>query len=254
MPRTPIALTLALLVSLFGTLPASARGGVSGTSGPSGAIEATVDAVIAGRAGPGSDGCVWERMDQANPIFPGHDQIVDQETGRVSLLWWRTCPDGRLPVLIPLITPGVLGQHLYDQMKDQLPVPDPKLIPSGRWQIAAYPTNIWFEPAGTTDRSITASAGGISVTLTAKAGTVVFNPGNDEDPITCPGIPRTEGDCVYIYPTSSAEAPDQKFPATIQITWTFRWESSTGATGTPAPVTMRTTLQIPVARIQVIAA
>lgn len=250
------ALTLAALALTLGIgqpMEAHAgKGSVSGQSSGDGTTQIVVSDVINGSAGPGSgsDSCVWAFAGSLPAFVDGHTTKIDGDV--ISVLWTVTCGDKLTLVWVPIITPKLLAQSLRDQVERILPRPAPHLIPTSAWQFASWPTSIMLPVGDTTMAPLTASIPGLSATLRPTLAAVTFNPGNDEDTVICPKIPIAKEDCVYTYPHSSKDAPDQKFPASITTTWTLPYTASNGATGTiQPPIVLTTPINIPVARIQV---
>jgi hypothetical protein len=84
---------------------------------------------------------------------------------------------------------------------------------------------------------------------------VAFDPGNGDAPFDCEKAkPLVQGDCGYVYPTSSVDAPNLTFPARVLITWEFPWFTTDGRSGTLPAATFATDVGLRVARIEVIAA
>ena len=246
-----IALAAILSTSAIAT---SARAGTiaDGIATPEGTVTVSVSQTIAGTAGPGSGGarCRWEAAGSASAVLDGHN--AKYQDGITYTLYARTCDGVMTWAWVPVITSAALALDLRDRAIRQLPKPAPNFIPTSEWQYASWPTDLWFDAANVTTPPLSASIPGLTVTLTPTATKVTFTPGNDDDQVICERVPREKGDCTYTYPTSSVHAPDQKFPASVAVTWTFPYTSSTGANGVLAPITLTTGLNIPVARIQVI--
>lgn len=92
-------------------------------------------------------------------------------------------------------------------------------------------------------RTATASAGGLSSTVTVSPSALTFDPGNGSAAVSCTGpgtawqqrdgawAPSPDG-CDYQYPYSSIHEPNREVIATYGIDWKITWSSNNGATGT----------------------
>jgi len=101
---------------------------------------------------------------------------------------------------------------------------------------------------------------GVSATVTATPTALVFDPGNGDAAVSCPGPgrPWTEADgnqppigggCAYMY---RAVTPDGPLTATTGIAWSVAWTSNTGAGGTFPALNTATTSSFLVEQIQVV--
>jgi hypothetical protein len=102
------------------------------------------------------------------------------------------------------------------------------------WMWAANPKEHTWGPI-----TASASAGGITVTATARVHKITWDMG-DGNTVTCTtaGTPykaaygnKKSPDCGHVYTTSSSPEPDQKFTVTATSDWVIDWEGA-GQTGT----------------------
>jgi len=88
----------------------------------------------------------------------------------------------------------------------------------------------------------------------------VFDPGNGDTPVTCPGPGRpwteadgntapTDGGCGYVYRSVTPAGP---LTATTGISWSVQWTSNTGAGGVFPALTTRSASSFLVEQIQVV--
>lgn len=102
------------------------------------------------------------------------------------------------------------------------------------WMWASSPDGSTWGP-----QTASASAGGITITATARVHKVTWDMGDGTTVIcTTPGTPyrpsygmRTSPDCGHTYTTSSASEPDDKFTVTATSDWVVEWEGA-GQSGT----------------------
>src|SRR5664279_2315364 len=101
---------------------------------------------------------------------------------------------------------------------------------------------------------------GVSATVTATPTSLVFDPGNGDAAVSCPGPGRpwteadgntapTGGGCGYMY---RAVTPDGPLTASTSIAWSVAWTSNTGAGGTFPALSTATTSSFLVEQIQVV--
>jgi hypothetical protein len=90
-------------------------------------------------------------------------------------------------------------------------------------------------------RTRTASAGGVTATITATPRTVVVDPGDGSIPRQCSvaqfaSASATTSPCMHTYDAPSPNA--EPFPVAISVTWRVRWDADSGA---GAPLAASTT-------------
>jgi hypothetical protein len=140
-----------------------------------------------------------------------------------------------------------------------LPAPVIRTSPAGE-HIAQLPSWLWIAGDQWQPRSVAASAGPVTSTVTATPTRVTWDMGNG-DRVDCdgPGRPyqqRFAGtpqatDCRYTYRHSSATQPGAAYDLTATITWDLTW-TATGAPGggSLGPVPMSATRPVRVAEVQ----
>ncbi|MFF0386830.1 ATP/GTP-binding protein [Streptomyces sp. NPDC004286] len=151
----------------------------------------------------------------------------------------------------PAVDPAVLAQQALDKMDLEGPaIASPR--PGGTYTVGV-PMWLWVNQSATTygPNTASASAGGITVTATAKVSKIVWAMG-DGSAVTCtgPGTPYRAAagmsespTCGHVYAKSAAGAGG-KFQVTATSTWTIDWQgggqngqlTETRQTGTQAAV------------------
>jgi hypothetical protein len=123
------------------------------------------------------------------------------------------------------------------QLARRLPLPEPDVAtspPAGRDQLVGVPTWLWVRDAWE-PRSVSASLGGATVTVTATPRSVRWDMGTG-DRVTCdgpgtaydPSAPDSaqDTDCSYTYRRSSAAQPGERYPVSTRVRWRVRWTAS----------------------------
>jgi len=119
-------------------------------------------------------------------------------------------------------------------------------------------TWVWVDDWQPLQRTVTLR--GVSATVTATPTALVFDPGNGDAPVTCPGpgrpwteadgdTPPTSGGCGYVYRSVTANGP---LTARTGITWSVAWTSNTGAGGAFPALTTQSDSTFLVEQIQVV--
>ncbi|MFF1560962.1 ATP/GTP-binding protein [Streptomyces sp. NPDC058279] len=136
----------------------------------------------------------------------------------------------------PAVDPAVLAQRAVDSMLLQGPaIVSPRA--DGTYTVGV-PVWMWVGQSQTTwgPNSASATAGGITVTATAKVSRVVWNMG-DGSSVTCtgPGTAYTASrgmasspDCGHLYKATSAGIPGAKYQGTATSTWSIDWAVTGG--------------------------
>ncbi|MFE5191678.1 ATP/GTP-binding protein [Streptomyces sp. NPDC056628] len=222
-----------------------------------------------GNQASGSSGsapkCTMKKMDPQPP--PG--SIFYEGEGKVVYL--RTCPDsdpntpdntvsvgvppGEDP---PTVDAEVLAQRAVDSMTLLGPdIASPRGF--GKYTVGV-PMWMWVNQSATTygPNTASASAGGITVTATAKVSKIVWQMG-DGASVTCngPGTPYTSSEgmapsptCGHVYSKTSTGAQRGRFPVTATSTWTIDWQGG-GQAGQLTEV-RNTNVQVAVGEVQVV--
>lgn len=137
-----------------------------------------------------------------------------------------------------------------------LPSPALGMSPSSdRDQLVNVPTWLWIDPTAWRPISANASAGGITVTTSAKPARVVWDPGDGGSPITCdgpgtpynPSHPSATPTCSYTY-----RSPAERAVVTATVEWSARWTSSAGGGGDLGVVRRSSSVPVRVAESQAI--
>ncbi|MFD8984262.1 ATP/GTP-binding protein [Streptomyces sp. NPDC059564] len=143
---------------------------------------------------------------------------------------WSNTPDA------VSVDPAVLAQQAVDSML----LAGPSIISpraAGTYTVGV-PLWLWVSQSPTTwgPNTASASAGGITVTATAKVSSVAWNMGDDST-VTCsgPGTPYNAArgmtpspDCGHLYRSTSASPPGGKYQGTATTTWNVDWAVSGG--------------------------
>ncbi|MER7568902.1 ATP/GTP-binding protein [Streptomyces sp. NPDC097941] len=156
------------------------------------------------------------------------------------------------------VDPAVLAQRAVDSMTLLGPdIASPRA--AGKYTVGV-PMWMWVNQSATTygPNTASASAGGITVTATAKVSKIVWKMG-DGASVTCngPGTPYTSSEgmaqsptCGHVYSKTSAGAQSAKFPVTATSTWTINWQGG-GQAGQLTEV-RQTNVQVAVGEVQVV--
>ncbi|MFP5370477.1 MAG: hypothetical protein ACLGI3_06980 [Actinomycetes bacterium] len=206
------------------------------------------------------------------PTYSGNQAAI-AENG-LKAVFLKQCP-GQAPVFVwvPLRGPGAppgdvpppepidLAQEAASDTP--LPVPTVGLSPAPPIrQLVNLPVFLWIDRGQWVPQTASASAGGVTSTVTATPKRVVWDMGNGES-VSCdgpgvayvPGVPdeRQPSDCRYTYPRSSARAPNETFTVTTTLEWDVSWVA-VGAPGGGDLGTARrsTTTAVQVGEIQVL--
>ncbi len=165
-------------------------------------------------------------------------------------------PEGQPPV--PQVDPQELAQRAVDSMTLLGPdIASPKA--AGKY-IVGVPMWMWVDQSATTygPNTASASAGGVTVTATAKVSKVVWQMG-DGASVTCdgPGTPYQSSEgmaqsptCGHVYSKTSASAQGGKFPVTATSTWTIDWQG--GGTAGQLTEIRQTNAQVAIGELQVV--
>ncbi|MFD5425526.1 ATP/GTP-binding protein [Streptomyces sp. NPDC127084] len=165
-------------------------------------------------------------------------------------------PEGQAPV--PQVDPQELAQRAVDSMT--LLGPDVVSPRAGGRYTVGVPMWLWVGQGATTygPNVASASAGGVTVTATAKVLKIVWAMG-DGSSVMCgdPGTPYQASDgmaqsptCGHVYSTTSAGAPNGKYPVTATSTWTINWQGG-GQAGQLTEV-RQTNVQVAIGELQVV--
>ncbi|MET8601152.1 ATP/GTP-binding protein [Streptomyces althioticus] len=212
--------------------------------------------------------CVYKLADPQPPAGsldwqghkPGDGAVYEQTCGWggvdgdviVRMVWLADPPPQET------VDPAVLAQRAVDSMT--LLGPDIASPHAAGKYTVGVPMWMWVNQSATTygPNTASASAGGITVTATAKVSKIVWKMG-DGASVTCngPGTPymASEGmaespTCGHMYSKTSARAQNGKFPVTATSTWTINWQGG-GQAGQLTEV-RQTNVQLAVGEVQVV--
>ncbi|MEV6699233.1 ATP/GTP-binding protein [Streptomyces sp. NPDC051453] len=176
-------------------------------------------------------------------------------TMRVGVVWLPNV------AAAPAIDPEVLAREAVDKMKLSGPsVASPRA--AGKYTVGV-PVWLWVNESPTTfgPNTATATAGGVTVTATAKVKQIVWRLG-DGSTVTCagPGTPykaaygmKDSPSCGHRYTKTSADAPGAKFRLTATSTWVVDWQVAGGGGETGQLTEIRQTqAQVAVGEVQVV--
>ncbi|MFD7824564.1 ATP/GTP-binding protein [Streptomyces sp. NPDC059780] len=206
--------------------------------------------------GPGSD--LWEGHkpgDGAIYVNTCASSGMGEGTdGAVGLAFWAA---DQPP---PGVPPEVLAQRAVDQMLLKGPAIGITPKPGGRG-VVGMPVYLWTEKGPETygPNTASASAGGITVTATAKVSRIVWQMG-DGKTVTCTtaGTPykaaygkKPSPDCGHRYEAPSSTTGSGTYHVTATSTWTIGWEATSGQSGQLTEV-RDSAVDITVAEVQVL--
>ncbi|MGI5380704.1 ATP/GTP-binding protein [Streptomyces sp. CA-251387] len=165
-------------------------------------------------------------------------------------------PAGQNPA--PQVDPQELAQQAVDSMTLLGPdIASPKA--AGKYTVGV-PMWMWVNQSATTfgPNTASASAGGVTVTATAKVSKIVWQMG-DGTSVTCNG-PGTKYQasqgmaksptCGHVYSKTSAGAQGGKYQVTATSTWTIDWQGG-GQAGQLTEI-RQTNVQVAIGELQVV--
>ncbi|WP_234349934.1 ATP/GTP-binding protein [Streptomyces sp. WM4235] len=286
---TTIPLTIAASLSL--TLPAYAAAGPcdgaekfvticvtepghdgsSGTGGNQGKGTNGGGGTGKGSGTPDPDSCEMRILDPqppaGNPMWEGHEPgdgaiyvntcasgSGTANTDTIGLTFWSADTPA------PAVDPAVLAQRAVDSMLlDRPAIVSPKA--DGRYTVGV-PMWLWVGQGPTTwgPNTASASAGGITVTATAKVSSVAWNMG-DGTTVTCatPGTPYTAArgmtpspDCGHRYRSTSAGQSGARYQGAATSTWTIDWAVTGGGRSGQLTEVRTTPFTVSVGEVQVV--
>lgn len=165
------------------------------------------------------------------------------------------------PPAAPAVDPAQLAQQAVDKMR--LRAPDIGITPKpGGKGVVGMPVYLWTATGPETygPNTASASAGGITVTATAKVSKIEWNMG-DGTTVTCTtsGTPykpeygkKPSPDCGHRYNVPSSTTDSGKFHVTATSTWTIDWQVTGGAQTGQLTEVRNSAVDITVAEVQVL--
>lgn len=225
------------------------------------------------RVGGGNVTCRWYGMnaETENPAGPVNWDLLRNpppELVGVVVSVLRVCDDGsgayaeaevvrrRMPTGQP---PPVDPRRLAAMARSRLPLPLPvaRTSPAGE-QTVNLETWMWVE--NWTDQTRTASAGGVTATVTARPVRQVWSFGVPGETKVCTGAGKPydlslqpwqqSTTCGYTFRHSSATQPHAVYKVTASLVWHITWSSNIGAAGDLGFVTRTTNIPMSVAEHQ----
>ncbi|UQW99135.1 ATP/GTP-binding protein [Streptomyces sp. RerS4] len=237
--------------------PGSGSGG-GGSSRPTPVIDGISCAITRLEPQPPAGSALWEGHTPGdgavyvNPcIWQGPGSENQDVLGRV--FWSQDAP-------APAVDPAVLARRAVDSMLlDGPAIVSPR--PGGTYTVGV-PMWLWVGQGPTTwgPNVASASAGGITVTATAKVSSIVWSMG-DGSSVTCtgPGTAYTAArgmaaspDCGHLYRATSAGRPGGKYSGTATSTWTVDWAVSGGGRTGQLTEVRQSVFTVAVGEVQVV--
>lgn len=183
--------------------------------------------------------------------------------GAHGYMWLPDAPAGSAPVVDPeAVARGILDRMTFDPVAIGL-APRPLEQNPESIGLVGAPVWMWVTNEGPTtwgpnEESVT--VGGITVTVTAHAESIVWSMG-DGGSKTCPntGQPyresygvRVSPTCGYTYERTSVDAPGTAFPVTATTNWSAEWSASNGAAGELDVPAVASTVRVRIGERQVV--
>lgn len=266
--RRLIPATLATLTGVVAlATPVSAGGGASGGADPDGSGGFANVIRSGGATGPGGDGsggstgsggATGGSGGGGSSGCPGGYRVSsfpvnDLTTGAsftscdvfcgvtfLANLW--PCPTGGGGASGGAATPKITGADLAQQAVARFRLATPALAmwPEPDRLIVRWPVQLWLA-GGWEPQSATASAAGLSATVTAKPQRVTWTMG-DGGSVSCStaGRPATQSGtsgCSYTYQGSSAGKPGDAYRVSATVTFAASWTATDGTSGDLGPLT-----------------
>lgn len=209
---------------------------------------------------PAAGDPLWQGRDPADGGAIYHCHIPDPESLISNIFIWLAEPPA---AVTPVPSPRELAQTAVDSMGLEAIeigiVPEPG---AGSLGLVGMPVWMWAaEPGPSTvgPISASASAGGITVTATARVSAITWDMG-DGNTVVChgagtayhPSFGRQQSpDCGHVYTTSSAGEPGDRFTVTATSDWVITWEGA-GQSGTIRMDGLSQSVQVAVGEAQVL--
>ncbi|MGW2748438.1 ATP/GTP-binding protein [Streptomyces sp. NPDC001450] len=204
----------------------------------------------------GSEYRLGHGADEKGAIYIRHCTLTSKQGGTMpdeQLVW---VADGQKP---PAVDPKAVAQMAVGKMKLVGPdIASPRA--AGKYTVG-IPLWMWVHQSPTTygPNEASATAGGVTVTATAKVTKIVWNMG-DGSTVTCngPGTPYTASKgmaesptCGHTYSKTSADAGG-KFKLTATSTWSIDWEVAGGGAGGQLTEVRQSQVQVVVGELQAV--
>ncbi|MFI6689040.1 ATP/GTP-binding protein [Streptomyces sp. NPDC050485] len=195
--------------------------------------------------------------DKSSQFWEGHTDgaIYEKVCPTGGLIWfWAPTPPAAVQV-----DPAVLAQQAVDKMLLRGPQVGITPKPGGKG-VVGMPVYLWTATGAETygPNTASASAGGVTVTATAKVSKIVWSMGDGQS-VTCTtaGTPyqaefgkQPSPDCGYRYSQPSSTQSSGKYHVTATSTWAIDWTGG-GQTG-QLTETRSSAVDVTVAEVQVL--
>ena len=212
--------------------------------------------------------CTVKKMD---PQPPAGSLFWEGKSSKSGAVYERTCKNGEngTPVIdtfvadgaagVPAVDPTVVAQQAVAKMKLVGPdIASPRA--TGKY-IVGVPTWMWVNKSPTSygPNTTTATAGGVTVTATAKVSKIVWKLG-DGTSVTCngPGTPyaasfgnQESPTCGHTYARTSASQPRGSYTVAATATWTVDWQVAGGEAGQFTEA-RQSQMQVAIGEVQVV--
>ncbi|MEV6537421.1 ATP/GTP-binding protein, partial [Streptomyces sp. NPDC051639] len=213
--------------------------------------------------------CTVKKMEPQPP--PG-SMYWEGKSSKDGAVYQRTCKNGPDSAPInstfvadttpgePFVDPAVVAQQAVANMKLAGPeIASPRA--AGKY-IVGVPMWMWVNRGPTTygPNSASATAGGVTVTATAKVAKIVWRMG-DGSAVACngPGTRYTASygkqaspTCGHTYSRTSADQKGAKYPVTATATWTVDWQVNGGAESGQFTETRQSQALVGIGELQVV--
>ena len=215
----------------------------------------------------GSSPCTWTPVE---PDLVGEETLlIFTRVPNAHYAWFiKRCtnPDGSvstqfIPVEITDPDPPADPEQLRTRAVEELHLPSPAIAmsPPGA-QTVHVASWLWIDDAIWQPHSRSASAGGVTATVTASPIRTLWDMGNGEV-VVCDGPgepydpaasdPARTSSCSYTYVNSSAGLPGDAYLVTVTIEWELSWTVAGAPGGGALPgLTTTTSTSVPVGEVQ----
>jgi hypothetical protein len=161
-----------------------------------------------------------------------YDSLCDSSVGNFDYqdYVYNTAP----PVLVnggpaPVAEGPPDPEFLHDIAVRAMTLPDPAVQLVQPSTVVRLDTYVWVRPDDVRQREVTASAGGLSVTVTASAASAWFS-STGAPTVTCGPVAARTPACALVFARSSGQEPGQRWTITGHVDWT-----ATSTAGLPVP-------------------
>lgn len=228
-------------------------------------VSQTADPTGGGGGGPSP--CIWTPVEA--DLVGEQGELIFTRMPNAQYVWYlKECAnaDGSvtstfIPVEVSDSESAPDPEALRASAQEELRLPTPRIAmsPPGE-QVVHVASWLWLDGDPWRPHSSSASAGGVTATVTATPSRTLWDMGNG-DTVVCdgPGTPydpsRADAaqstSCSYTYRNSSAGRPGHAYPVTVTVEWQLGW-TVTGAPGGGAlpGLTTSSSTAVPVGEVQ----